>query len=272
MNDRVRQIVVLVCTVAQAAIGGLSNVWFDPNVGEISNSFADYFTPAGITFSVWGYLYLALIAYGIYQVLPSQRERTIHRHIGAWVAMGCGASTLWPIVFSRVGLLGTPDFQVAPLWISVLLIVVLTVSLMVVAQHLRSLDETLTKGDRWFVALPLWSYLAWASVATIANVTTLLIGLGWDAGTSGAFWSTGMIGVATLIVIFVIFEGRSRLSIIGFAAVISWALVGIYLGNYAKSALVGTTALAATVVVIVFCIWRLLALPSRPSRSKQNVA
>ena len=262
-NDRTRQLVVLIFTVAQVAIGGLSNVWYDPNVGEISNSFSNYFTPAGITFAVWGYLYLALIAYGVYQMLPGQRERTIHRRVGWWVAVGCAASTLWPVIFSMVGLFGTPSFQIAPLCISLLLIAVLTVSLIMAARQLRTLDESLTNADRWLVALPLLSYLAWASVATIANVTTVLIGLGWDAGTSGALWSTAMIVVATLIVLSVLFEGRSRLGIVGFAAVIVWALVGIYLGNNAKSALVGTTALGATVVVALFCIWRLTVLPSR---------
>ena len=263
MNDRIRQVVVLLFTIAQAAVGYLSNGWFDPNVGEISDSFSNYFTPAGITFAVWGYLYLALIAYGIYQALPAQRERTIHRRIGGWVALGCAASTLWPVVFSMVGLYGTPDFQIAPLWISVLLIATLTVSLMVVARQLRMLHETMTSADRWLVALPLLSYLAWASVATIANVTTLLIGLGWDGGNSAPLWSTVMIVVATLIFIGVIFEGRSRSGIFGFAAVILWALVGIYLGNNAKSALVGTTALSATAVVALFCAWRMMALPSR---------
>ncbi len=47
----------------------------------------------------------------------------------------------------------------------------------------------------------------------------------------------------------------------GFAAVIVWALVGIYLGNHVESALVGTTALGAAAVVTVFSVWKLVTLP-----------
>jgi hypothetical protein len=75
-----------------------------------------------------------------------------------------------------------------------------------------------------------------------------------------------MIVVATLIFMGVIFEGRSRVGIFGFVAVVLWALVGIYIGNNAKSALVGTTALSATAVVALTCAWRLMAWPTSPLR------
>lgn len=266
MNDRLRQFVVLFFTIGQAVVGSLSQILITPKVGEVSDGFENYFTPAGLTFAVWGYLYLALIAYGIYQALPAQRERTIHRRIGGWVALGCASSTVWPIVFSWVGIKGTPTFQIAPLWLSVVLIAVLVVSLILVARGLRNLNETMTSADRWLVALPNLSYLAWASVATIANVTALLIGLGWDGSGYGPLWSMVMIVVATLIVLGVIFDGRSRLGVFGFAAVIVWALVGIYLGNNMKSGLVGTTALVATAVVALFGAWRLIMMPSSHPR------
>jgi hypothetical protein len=272
MNDRLRQIAVLVFAIAQVAIGYFSNRWFDPNVGEVSNSFENYFTPAGITFAVWGYLYLIVIAYAIYQMLPAQRERTLHRRIGGWVALGCAASTLWPPVFSMAGLYGTSEFRIGFVWLSVLLIAVLAISLIMVVVQLRGLRDVMTRTDQWLVALPFLSYLAWASVATIANVTTLLIALGWDPGANGAFWSTVMIIVATVIVIGVLFYSRSHVGIIGFAAVIVWALLGIYLGNKDESALVGMTALIATGVVTLFTLWRLVALPPSPPRAASVTA
>lgn len=255
MNDRIRQFLVLTFAIGQVVVGYLSNVTFAQNVGEISNSFENYFTPAGITFAVWGYLYLVLIAYGIYQALPAQRERMIHRRVGGWVALGCAASTVWPIVFAGVGLFGTPSFQILPLWVSVVVISILTIALAVATRRLAAMNDVLTSADRWLVALPILSYLAWASVATVANVTTLLQGLGWNGGSNAPIWSMVMIVVATLIVVGVIFDARSRLGAFGFAAVFLWALAGIYLGNSAKSALVGTTALAAMAVVALFYAW-----------------
>jgi hypothetical protein len=267
MNDRLRQFLVVTSAVGQAVVGYWSNVAFDPTVGEISDSFDNYFTPAGITFAVWGYLYLALIIHGVYQALPAQREHVIHRRVGWWVAVGCASSMLWPIVFSRVGLFGTDSFQITPLWMSVGLIVLLTFSLAVAVVRLRGMPEPLTSGDSWFVALPILSYLAWASVATIANVTTLLQGLGWDGGSNAPLWSVAMIVVATLIVLVVIWGMRSRLGTFGFAAVILWAFAGIYAGNNANSSLVGITALIALAVVALFYAWRVMVHPSNAALS-----
>ena len=267
MNDRIRQFMVLTFAIGQVLVGYLSNALFDPNVGEISNSFENYFTPAGITFAVWGYLYLALIAYGVYQALPAQRERTIHRRVGGWVALGCAASTFWPVVFSWVGLLGTASFQIIPLWVSVGLIAILTISLVVAMRRLAAMNDSMTSRDRWFVALPVLSYLAWASVATVANVTTLLLGLGWNGGDNAPLWSVVMIVVATLITWGVIFAARSRLGVFGFAAVILWALAGIYLGNNVKSAFVGTTALVAMAAVALFYVWRFVLRPPTASHA-----
>lgn len=272
MNDRLRQFLVLFFAIGQAVVGVLSNRQLDPNVGEVSDSFQNYFTPAGITFAVWGYLYLALIAYGIYQALPAQRTRTIHRRVGGWVALGCAASALWPLVFSWVGLYGAPTFQITPLWLSVALIALLVVSLVIVARNLRALNPVLNRADRWLVALPNLSYLAWAAVATVANVTALLIGLGWKGGGYAPLWSSAMIVIATLIVLGVVYDGRSRLGVFGFAGVIVWALVGIYLGNNPKSALVGTTALVAVAVVALLSAWRLVVMPPATDSHTASIA
>lgn len=35
--------------------------------GEASDSYGNLFTPAGITFSIWGLIYLLLLGYTIYQ-------------------------------------------------------------------------------------------------------------------------------------------------------------------------------------------------------------
>ncbi|MGB5257057.1 MAG: hypothetical protein WBN44_07355, partial [Woeseiaceae bacterium] len=43
------------------------------SMAEISAKYPSLFTPAGFTFSIWGIIYLALLAFVIYQALPSQR-------------------------------------------------------------------------------------------------------------------------------------------------------------------------------------------------------
>ena len=40
------------------------------NTGQISDRFNVYFVPAGYVFSIWGLIYLVLIAFAIFQALP----------------------------------------------------------------------------------------------------------------------------------------------------------------------------------------------------------
>jgi Na+/H+-dicarboxylate symporter len=42
--------------------------------GELSDSFPNLFVPAGITFSIWGIIYLLLIAFCIAQFTGSSKE------------------------------------------------------------------------------------------------------------------------------------------------------------------------------------------------------
>lgn len=267
MNDRLRQVLVVLFAVGQAVIGPWSNAAMEPGNSDVSNSFATYFIPAGRTFAIWGYLYLIVIAYAVYQALPKQAARPIHRAIGYWVTLGCAASLIWPAVFASSGLFGTPQFNMVPLALSVVVILVLLLALIQVVSRIIHLHAQLNGADHWLVALPFYSYLAWASVATIANVTTLLIALGWDGEPNGPFWSALMIVVAAAITLSILWVSRSRIGIMGFGAVIVWALLGIYWGNADKSMLVGSVALGAGAVVALAALWRTIQTPPAPTPS-----
>ena len=83
-----------------------------------------------------------------------------------------------------------------------------------------------SSGVKWFVHTPFSIYLGWITVATIANVTALLVSIGWDGfGISEVFWTVGMIFIATLI-------GQKMLNSrgdIAYSLVIIWAFIGIIL-------------------------------------------
>jgi hypothetical protein len=81
-KDVVRQVVNLLATVVTITINGLANALpiNGQTTGEISDRFRVYFVPAGYVFSIWGLIYLALIAFAVYQALPAQRENPIRRY------------------------------------------------------------------------------------------------------------------------------------------------------------------------------------------------
>ena len=75
-RDLLRQIVTIIGVVATILVNALANALpiNGQQTGEVSDQFPVYFVPAGYVFSIWGLIYLGLIAFAIFQALPSQRE------------------------------------------------------------------------------------------------------------------------------------------------------------------------------------------------------
>ena len=72
--------------------------------------------------------------------------------------------------------------------------------------------------------VPFIVYLGWISVATIANITALLVHHNWDgSGIDAVMWSCIMITVATFLAGFFVIFRRDFF----YAMVVMWALYGI---------------------------------------------
>ncbi|HEX7433051.1 MAG TPA: hypothetical protein VF326_05295, partial [Anaerolineaceae bacterium] len=97
MKDTLRQISVIVTILVTLVINGLANALPINNLttGQISDSFHVYFVPAGYVFAIWGLIYLGLIAFAIFQALPSQRENPRLRATGWWISLGGLANSAW---------------------------------------------------------------------------------------------------------------------------------------------------------------------------------
>jgi hypothetical protein len=76
-SDRAR--LVAVTAVAQAVTAPVTTWTLGPsfNIGAISDANISPVTPADYAFAVWGLIYAACIALAVYQLLPSQQERTV---------------------------------------------------------------------------------------------------------------------------------------------------------------------------------------------------
>ena len=84
MKDITRQILVILSVLVTLVVNILANALplNGQNTGQISDRFNVYFVPAGYVFSIWGFIYIGLIAYAIFQALPSQRENPRLRRVG----------------------------------------------------------------------------------------------------------------------------------------------------------------------------------------------
>ena len=95
-------------------------------------------------------------------------------------------------------------------------------------------------------------YLGWICIATIANVTALLVNYNWKGfGLTEETWTIIMIGVGTLIVSLALF--RFNNPFIGLSVI--WAFTGIIIKRQADyRSIVITAAIALTIVGLVM-LW-----------------
>src|SRR5512136_2177486 len=109
MNNILRQIAVIVVILATITINILANALpiNGLNTGQVSDSFSVYFVPAGYVFSIWGIIYIGLIAYAVYQALPGQRENPRMQATGWWVVLGGLANSMWIFLWHYQQFVGT---------------------------------------------------------------------------------------------------------------------------------------------------------------------
>ncbi len=80
--------------------------------------------------------------------------------------------------------------------------------------------------DRFFIKLPFSIYFGWLTIATIANVTTLLVKIGWNGfGISEVIWTITILIVGLLISVLTIIKNKDFF----YGLVIIWAYIGIYI-------------------------------------------
>ncbi len=214
-KDTVRQLIIVIATIATIVVNILANALpiNGLNTGDISDSFNVYFVPQGYVFSIWGVIYLALIAYSVYQALPSQRENPYLRAIGYPYLVTCAANTAWIFLW---------HYQLFVATVPVMLLLLL--ALIGIYLRLGIGREQVDSAQRWLVHVPFSIYLGWITVATIANVTATLDYLNWGGwGIPPQTWAAIMIGIGALVTIAVSLTRGD----IAYIAVIVWAFVGI---------------------------------------------
>ena len=251
MKDTMRQIFVILSILATIVVNGLANALplNGLNTGQISNRFHVYFVPAAYVFSIWGLIYLGLIIFAVYQALPSQRGNPRLRATGWWVCLSGVANSAWIFLWHY------EQFLLTLVAMFVLLISLIIIYLRLGIGRIKvSLIETLA------VRLVFSIYLGWITVATVANVTSVLDFIKWDRfGISPEIWMWIILAVVLIIAILMNFTRRD----IAYALVILWALAGITVRNAAIPAVVTPTWIAFGVVLFTLVMALLMRRPAR---------
>lgn len=241
-SDLLRQFAVIFVTVltlvmnwaaTSLPLNGLSTE-------AISDSYPSLFTPSGYVFAIWGVIYLGVVAYTIYQALPSQRTNGRLRSIG-WIYVASGVlNSIWIYLWHHLYV-----------WACVAVIVGMLVSLILITQRLYPMRHHVSRAEWWTTHLPFSIYLGWLCVATIANVSVALIDLGWNGEPlSAVVWTVIVLLVATGLGLFYGLVRRD----VGFVLVLAWAFAGIAVARTNDAQVLVWVAAALSVVMMVVAV------------------
>lgn len=207
--------------------------------GEVSDGYQNLFTPAGLTFSIWSLIYLLLGLHVLYQLglfrgsLPEGDRTALLNRVGMLFSLSSAANAAWVFAW---------HYQMIPL--SVVLIVVVLVCLILITNTLRTAN--LTVRERWFVGLPFSVYFGWTTVATVANITVLLVSVNWDGfGLTDAAWAAIVVLVAMVIGTVTMLRNGD----VAYGLVLIWAYSGILVRHISADGLDGRYPVVITAVV-----------------------
>ncbi len=200
--------------------------------GELSAQYPNLFVPAGITFSIWGVIYLLLLVFCVLQFTSGKKE--LVSAIGWLFAASCILNSLW--IFA---------WHYEKLALSIVIMLMLLAVLVIINYRLSGFPAGITKAAFGI-------YLGWICIAAIANVTALLVAANWQGwGLSQETWAVMMILAGAVITILVVQNYRNPFA--GLAVI--WALAGIMIARWPDNrAILVVAAISAIAVAIITII------------------
>ncbi|MDT0642030.1 tryptophan-rich sensory protein [Zunongwangia sp. F363] len=206
---------------------------------SLSERYFNLFTPAGYAFSIWGVIYLSLLAYCGFQLYRAFKNKETEDILatGPWFAIAnfCNAAWIFAWFYEATG-------------ISVLLMLIIIFSLIKIILN--------TNMERWDAPLktialvwwPICFYSGWIAVATIANIAAYLAKINWDGWfLTEVQWTVVMILIATLINLAMVYTRNMR----EFALVGVWVLVAIFVRHSAENEILAWTAMAGAILLFL---------------------
>lgn len=214
MKSNLPPLIATMLFIAMICVNALANILpiNGLNTGQVSDLYPSLFTPPGITFSIWSVIYFQLFG-TIILIWRNRSDRTIKKILPLF-NLSCIFNLSWIMMWHYL----MPGMSV------VIMLCLLTV--LIIVFRILHKEKNLSAGMKVWMKVPMTLYLAWISVATIANVAALFVSLDWKGGyISEQNWTVIMMAIATLLPILITIKFNAPF----YSAVVIWALLGIYL-------------------------------------------
>jgi hypothetical protein len=242
------KILNLIAFLATIAVNAMANALpiNGKTTGELSDLYPNLFVPSGLTFSIWGVIYLLLAAFVVYQAAaPGRNAADFLQKIGPLFIVSSAANIGWIFLwhYQRV-------------YASLAVMLLLLASLLAIYLRLDIGIQASSWRVKLLVQLPFSVYLGWITVATIANATAVLVHAGWNRfGASEQFWTVAVLIVAAVITLVVLFTRNDLF----YALVVLWAFLGILIKRLAvdsppSRAIITTLAVGMALIAVALLI------------------
>jgi hypothetical protein len=195
--------------VANGAAG--SGALSGQSIGVIANQYASLFLPANYVFGIWSLIYLGQLVALLHMTLPTERGRVALDRMGPWWTITGLLNVAWIVLFSF-----------AQFGLAMLVMLAFLAALIIVGERVRAGE--VRWADRALQVWPFDIYLAWISVAVIANAFQYahVVGFG-GLGIPEDTWSPLMMAVACVLAVLMARLKGNWL----FPVVVAWAVHGI---------------------------------------------
>ena len=204
-------------------------------MGVVSAKYPTLLTPAGYAFSIWGLIFLALVVYAVWQLLPRQREISLPDAIAKPLTLASIATGVWVVLFA---------YELILLSVGMMLLILGSL----IVAYGRTRRRIFAEAAPALAGVPFSLYLGWISVASVINITIGLRQLGWQT-------AEGVSVVLTLVLIFMVVALGLIMSRVFrdmvFPLVVAWALVAIWMVRLGEVPELGWAALIGATLVTI---------------------
>ena len=230
----------------------------------ISAQYETLFTPAGITFSIWGVIYAGLLAFTIYQCWlafhPDHEaaKRNMMSRLKMWFIWSCVANAGWLIAW---------HYNWLPL--SICIMAFLWFCLYTIQQRFQMAAPEAPLPIKLFVFIPFGLYLGWISIAFIANLAAVLVYFHLPAtGTLPVILTILALLLGTALTAYFLLLHNN----IPYALVTIWAFCGIIIKRQAVAVPAEYPVIQACVILIGLVVAGIVWQVSRQQQWKNKTA
>lgn len=234
-------ITMWIAMIAVILVNALSNTLplNGQTASEITNRLEVLFTPAGYVFSIWSLIYVLLVIWLI-TIYRKVKDNRFNGKVGILFIISCIFNIAW--LFS---------WHYEQFILSIIVMFFLLFTLIAIYLQYKNSEKGLSER------FPFSFYLAWISVATIANVSYVLKHHGVDLGISEVIGSLVLVGIAVILGYLAVAVSKD----IFFTLVIVWALIGIAVK--ADDPIMQNGTIALTVILIIAALIRYMRMKTK---------